>query len=110
MNDAMELNGINEVEAAELTAEETIPAPIVVDSEDIVHLFHDTAHDMYVSHGTLAENGQEVTVLRCLASSGLNVSGHVAVFINDAPGFDLESVVSPGDEVYVAGKLQGGSK
>ena len=73
-----------------------------------VHLVHDTAGDIFVPYASLAEENPRVTVLRCLAYAGLNVSGQVAIYVNNEAGHTLESVVTPDDEIYVAGKLQGG--
>ena len=85
------------------STEESQPSPAQV------HLVHDTAGDIFVPYDVPGRGeSTRVTVLRCLAAAGLNVFGQVAVYVNNEAGHSLESVVTPEDEVYVAGKLQGG--
>ena len=72
-----------------------------------VRVVHDTIGEMRIPYDALAEVNPDVTVLRLLSRADLNVPGQSAVFVNGQRAA-MESVVQPGDEVYIAGKLQGG--
>jgi hypothetical protein len=92
----------------------TPETPLVLDGSEVnvdqamyAALIHDSFGERHINVAKLRERGGAVSVLRVLGAMKLEPKGEIQIHVNGNRG-TLDSVVNPGDQVYIVGKLAGG--
>jgi hypothetical protein len=77
------------------------------DRERHAAFIHDSMSEKYVDVSLMQERGGAVTILRALGAMQLEPRGNVVYYLNGNTT-DAGTVINPGDEVFIVGKLAGG--
>jgi hypothetical protein len=77
------------------------------DRERHAAFIHDSMSEKYVDVTLMQERGGAVTILRALGAMQLEPKGNVVYYLNGNTT-DAGTVINPGDEVFIVGKLAGG--
>jgi hypothetical protein len=77
------------------------------DRERHAAFIHDSMSEKYVDVVLMQRRGGAVTILRALGAMQLEPKGNVIYYLNGNTT-DAGTVINPGDEIFIVGKLAGG--